>query len=207
MTLPLIAVPCLAIFGLPSLGPAAAEAVTEPEMELGSAHDSVPPLNHSHLADSQQFPRFVDGSSGGGAPPARPADRSTIDPTADRRAAAANVGLGLDDLGAAPKDFAGYTRDREKFESVGRPASGATPSGTMTNGLTLDAILSRLMAIGIYDVRMSAGVSAGESHFSCAYHANGNETRRFEAEALNPQAAAQEVLAQVETWLRSQPAH
>ncbi|HEX6984446.1 MAG TPA: hypothetical protein VF170_03680, partial [Planctomycetaceae bacterium] len=104
MSLPLIAVPCLAVFGLPSIGPATAEAEADESVtldvteDLGTAAASAAPPAFPPIVDAGQTKPAEEPSPFD----AGPADRSHIDPTSDRRGAAANRAVGLEEVTPRP---------------------------------------------------------------------------------------------------------
>lgn len=213
MTLPLIAVPCLAIFGLPSLGPTAAEAETADggidlakDADLGPAAGAAPPGDDA-------FGPIVD--AGKTAEAAGSDSRDAIDPTFDRRGAAANTAKGLDlppgpsgiapDSGFPPDDLAPRMPPEPPARGFGASDSllgSAPPSSPAKAVASLPEAVARLNGLGINDYYLAPGEKPGAFHFSCAYEVRGprKETRRFEAEAGDPVAAAVDVLAQIEEW-------
>jgi hypothetical protein len=216
MSLPLVAVPCLAVFGLPSLGPPTADASTEESIELGS------PVESAGKA-AVAFAPIVDA----GKTPAEPSpfesfetaqsDRRQIEPTSDHRGAAANRAVGLDhsvvprervpspasnDIAISPDVFAladiapPVTATAATKAAVTAPAAGASSSAGW------EETVARLNGHGIREFHLTNGEVPGEFHFSCAIYERGRSvTRRFEAEGASPAEAAEDVLQQVEQWL------
>jgi hypothetical protein len=203
MTLPLIAVPCLAVFGLPSIGPAQAEAEEDASIQLGGSGDTSagelgPAAAAPTTAPPAGFGPIVDAArtTASGAEPSPfaevyAADRSAIAPTSDHRGAAANMAVGLDDRPAA--------NAAPPAEPFARTRPAATAPAARDTGY--EEIVAKLRSLGVERVALAQGELPGEVHVSCGYGAGGFVRRRFEAEAESPEAAAAEVLAQVEQWL------
>lgn len=226
MSLPLIAVPCLAVFGLPSIGPATAEADADDSIELGP---SVASLQTDSLGTASAQPPRTDGfspivdASSTTAPAnafaAEPrADRQNIDRTSDRRGASANHPVGIEDnRTAAPpvtamSDLGAATSDVENpFADVQQPAdaSPVAPEAATSkndNGSTTGArasweqVIAQLKGKGVEEFYLANGESDAEFYFTCYFATGDNTTQRFEAEGATALVAASKVLAEVETW-------
>jgi len=222
MSLPLIAVPCLAVFGLPSIGPATAEAEADDTIELGPSGSSVADALGAASEQPPAEPGFspiVDA-----APTTSPlnsfaaeprADRQSIDRTSDRRGASANHAIGIDELGAAPaatamSELGSATSDIENpFADVQTPATskaapGSEVPGSRDDRLTANGsweqVIARLKSKGVEEFYLANGESDGEFYFTCYFATGGNTTQRFEAEADSALIAASKVLAEVEAW-------
>ena len=208
MTLPLIAVPCLAVFGLPSLGPATAEADSdEAAVDLGQPTAEPKP-------DSSAAPPFGPIVDAG---PSSQDPRTGIDPTFDRRGAAPNMPLDLDlpdGPPSAPPAASGPFSSQELAgdpfpKTAAAPSLSTTPTALPATppaapaGRTLDAAIARLNGVGIHDIRFARGETPGQVYFSCAYGEAKNVTRRFEGEGAGSLAAVEDVLRQVEKYFAS----
>ena len=202
MSLPLIAVPCLAVFGLPSIGPATAEAEADDSLTLGSADE----LGPASARESAAFPPIVDA---GGAPAvATPpiAERTQIDPTSDHRGAAANRAAGLRDAAQTPaaatgsEPFADVLADTT-LAATKRPDVASVESASQ-RPRSWEETVGKLAALGIRDFHLTNGDVAGEFYFTCTTPPDRSAVpRRFEAEGASPSEAAADTLQQVEQWL------
>ena len=225
MTLPLIAVPCLAVFGLPSLGPATADADADAAVMLGESSPDAPDAPArpdasarpdadaaDFAAAATPFGGIVDAAGSTGPAPASRhgfTDRSEIDPTSDRRAAAANMAAGLDPPAAVAESFVrtadGKSAGSNPFAELADAGRSASPGNTPASqppGSWGEAV-ARLNTLGVHDFRVTTGEAAGSSHFSCALPIGTQTVRRFEAEAADPLAAMHDVLVQIEQFQRS----
>ncbi len=196
MTLPLIAVPCLAVFGLPSIGPATAEAdADEAAVDLGPA---IAPGGLQGSAPA--FTPIVDAG-----PATAHAPRTEMEPTFDRRGGAPNMPLDLDLPDGPPSAPPAAATGFGAQELTGAPpaqtaAAPPTAPPAPPAGRTLDAAIARLNAVGILDIRFARGETPGQVHFSCSYNEAASVTRRFEGEGADSLAAVEDVLRQVEAY-------
>lgn len=219
MSLPLIAVPCLAVFGLPSIGPATAEAEADDAIELGPASASTDSLG---VASEQPpavtgFTPIVDATST--APfdmtADTRADRHGIDQTSDRRGALANHAVGIDDEpgNATPSADGSLGADTQMVENpfadVQPPkmtkqvptGDSTAPSVTPGNGqASVEQIIAQLRSKGVEEYYLANGENDGEFYFTCFFETDDHTTQRFEAEGASPLDAASTVLAEVEEW-------
>ncbi len=198
MTVSLLAVPCVAVFGLPSVGQAVTEASSKEGVSLEMGDELGTPAA-SQAPPASAFAPLVDAGKAEPAVPAlavsNVAEHPHLDPTSDRRGAVANTAVGL----AEPKrtaeriDDAPPARIENVFAIADRPAA---------RGASYESALARLSAYGVRDFRLLDGDAAGEFHFCCSLKDSGRRfTRRFEAEGVTAVAAAEDVLAQVEECL------
>lgn len=74
------------------------------------------------------------------------------------------------------------------------------------DGLTWQNAVSRLNELGIHEFRLEPGQQMGEFYFACEFSpdANARITRRFESEASEPLKAVALVLRQIDSWMRNQ---
>ena len=200
MTISLLAVPCVAVFGLPAAGGAVAEAESRDGISLGDGDLGSPPSSPAALGAAAAFAPLVDAS---GAAPSGDASRaaegdaheqSHLAPTSDRRGAVANTAVGLTDP----------TRTVELADEASATPENIfkTADGPAASGPSWEAAVEKLGTFGIRDFHLSNGDTAGQFYFTCSLKEAGrNFTRRFEAEGNSPVAAAEDVLAQVEECL------
>ena len=231
MTLPLIAVPCLAVFGLPSIGPASAEAEAEDaSLELGVGDKLAAPSTLGTPQNSASFSPIVDAGGEASLSEATPfqaasSDQPAFDRTSRHRDAAANTAAGLDVSANVHEGNTGPPGSNQPPAGVLGDASGAAPTETAfrdpahehhehgshehgshehaadaaaESGPSWETSLAKLNALGIRDFHLTNSEVPGQFYFSCSLPGAGrNVTRRFEAEAATPVAAAEDVLQQV----------
>lgn len=216
MSLPLIAVPCLAVFGLPSIGPATAGADAEDpvvelaiENDLGTASSSL-----GTPTDAAAFSPIVDADRSSSTSDATPfqsalSDQSEFARTSGHREAAANTAIGLSEsthahqensppAGANSGSFAGIARNTEAAvrESIRPSQHDEAPVDSW------EQVLARLNELGIRGFHLTNSDVPGMFYFSCNMAEDGrNVTRRFEAEAATPVAAAEDVLGQIQACM------
>ncbi|MBA3316411.1 MAG: hypothetical protein M3552_01110 [Planctomycetota bacterium] len=210
MSLPLIAVPCLAVFGLPSIGPATAEAETDDAIELGAPAELGASSTKAPASASGGFSPIVD--AGPGTPAENPfsadagADRSAIDRTSDHRGAVANRATGLEETGKQPSPPAAVFQERaapivpeDAFADV-QPPKPRPKTDAGSTGASWEQIVADLNGKGITEFYLTNGEVPGEFYFTCSVAAGPNVTQRFEAEGASPAAAARVVLSEVAEW-------
>lgn len=209
MTVSLLAVPCVAVFGLPSIGQAVTDTETKDGVALGETDDlGASAASPAVTAEAPAFAPMVDAGNSGAAAAVSfgdkaAADQPHLDPTSDRRGAAANTAVGLEESPRAqpPVETAEKPEDfppRNVFESVEDTASQAAP----VQAASWEAVVERLGGFGVRDFHLTNGEAPGQFYFTCSIKdARRNLTRRFEAEGASPVVAAEDVLAQVEECL------
>jgi hypothetical protein len=209
MTLSLLAVPCVAVFGLPSVGQAVTDADAKDGIALGETDDlGTPAASPAVTAEAPGFAPMVDAeSSGATAASASLGDKVAmaephLDPTSDRRGAAANMAVGLEEspraqpAGETPEAFP----SGNVFKSV--DDTELTKTETPAQVATWENVVERLGGFGVRDFHLTNGEVPGQFYFTCSIRdARRNLTRRFEAEGTSAVLAAEDVLAQVEECL------
>lgn len=200
VSVPLAAIPLMAIFGIPEFAPVVASADGE-EISLERAADATVDLGNdrelsSSLLDAPQYNPFesteAEDAARLDAPLASPDDSWAL--SNDR--ADLSEDLPADsDLGP-PSDFDNAARDLERATPRPGPPSSAT--------LTWDDAARRLSDLSINDYHLEPGIEEGTFLFVCALtpDADSNVIMRFEAESAEPLAAVEDVLGQVDDWLR-----
>jgi hypothetical protein len=137
MSLPLIAVPCLAVFGLPSIGPATAEAESDDAIELGSTSSLGEAATKPPGTVASGFSPIVNAAPASTKPlaetndavPFGTEDRSGLDQRSIRQGSGANLPRGLDDAAdraASP-------------EAAPTPVPPASPNAASPNAASPDA--------------------------------------------------------------------
>lgn len=222
MSLPLIAVPCLAVFGLPSIGPATAEADADESIELGSTTTATadalgvaaekPPASTGFSPTLDAGPATAPDAAFAAEPRA---DRQSIDRTSDRRGASANHAAGIDDdhpnpARPAAESLGVATSSVENpFADVQPPAATTATSPRKTAAFEVtpatsqgswEQVIARLKGKGAEEFYLANGETDGEFYFTCFFDTGSNTTQRFEAEGATPLDAASTVLAEVEEW-------
>lgn len=206
MTASLLAVPCVAVFGLPSVGKAVTDADAKDGIALGDDLGSPAAASAPAATEAPAFAPMVDAATAAAtAPPSSddPAATGTLhlDPTSDRRGAAANMAVGLEEPPRAQPAVKTAEMPEEPtsgnvFASV-EDTQPAAPQPTSWE----DAV-AKLSAFGVRDFHLTNGEAPGQFYFTCSIKEAGrNLTRRFEAEGASPVAAAEDVLVQVEECL------
>ncbi|MGC1276504.1 MAG: hypothetical protein WBC44_22620 [Planctomycetaceae bacterium] len=215
MSLPLIAVPCLAVFGLPSIGPATAGAETEETVELAIDGDlGAASTTLGTPTNSAAFSPIVDAGQPASAPDATPfqpapSDQSEIARTSGHREAAANMAIGLNESANVHREIApsagtnngspaafGLNAETAAHGNTGLSQNEEAPKGSW------EQVLDRLNQLGIRGFHLTNSDVPGKFYFSCNMAEDGrNVTRRFEAEAATPVAAADDVLRQVQACM------
>jgi hypothetical protein len=213
-SVPLAAIPLMAIFGIPQFAP----LVASPERTSGyDRHPDERPFDRrrsgDELRDEELDPEFADVS-----PDERAADRrSRRDPYAgrDQRPAIRDEQHEESLASAWPPES---RSDREApAEARGaedrrqsRPAApldnasafaeaAATP---VAAGLTWQTAAQRFEELGITSYHLEPGSESASFLFVCSFcpAANPNVTMRFESEAAEPLDAVDDVLAQIDRW-------
>ena len=222
MSLPLIAVPCLAIFGLPSPD---ADPASEEEMgiELGVPSGLGKATAHPHEdhAHDSPFGSFQDAAATEEHVSANAAgNRAEIAPASGFQGAAANAAVGLDAEVASPHAHEEHDHAHEGHNHADEPSHGletgenpfaepAADQAVVETGAMVetsasdpgwDAALAQLRELGIQQFHLTNSDLPGRFFFCCSLRTSRNILQRFEAEAGTPAEAARDVLAQVESW-------
>jgi hypothetical protein len=206
MTIPLLAVPCLAIFGLPSFGPAVAEAETDTAVQLADGGGSLG-QPAAPAAGSDPFAPIVDAAGAASAPNSigsgTAAGQPHLDETSDHRYAGANRAIGLEEtrVAVAPAAPPAAKSTDEPLKTPFRRVDDeppAAPEAKAAASGSWETAVAKLGALGASDVRAATGEVPGEFYCTCTLREGGRVTRRFESEAATKAAAAADLLAQVE---------
>lgn len=193
MFLPLIAIPLLAIFGVPEFTPVKASSPTEP---FGNG-TSIAGLDAARQTSAA-------GKSGGVFDPPDTAGKrqsETSKVADDPFSKSARDRLGE---WAMPPDKPGENQQDLKPPLPPQPKQQANRPATPA----ADAVATswrqarqRLNRLGVSKFLLQPGATADQFHFSCLYSTPDNPrvTRRFEAESDEPLKAVQDVLRQIES--------
>jgi len=216
MFVPLVAVPLLAVFGVPkfpSLNASPTEDVDDhfDEPDWGPGFDQHDSADVFASADSDSS--FPAGGpppfeTGGQSAPARGFSNdpfaSESDPEWDLPPDALN-GWSLESqaapgasAGGAPQDA---TSSADSFPSNPDGSdAGATSAG---DPFTWQSAVQRLRDFGIEDYHLQPGHQPELFHFSCLLEPSDNPSviHRFEAESSQPLEAVRDVVTQIESWV------
>jgi hypothetical protein len=186
MSIPLAAIPLMAIFGIPRFAP----VVASPQPADG--HDAFDlPVD---LGTEEQEPESIGAAepwsnSGNDAP--------LYDPAEDQ---SAPVEFGP----SAPtgmQDSDGLANRPQSLDSsAASRSSTATPPAT--GQLSWRDAARRLDELGVHDFQLRPGTQPDTFLFACAIAPNGDRrvVRRFESESADPLTAVGEVLTQIKEW-------
>lgn len=198
LTLPLVAIPLMAVFGVPQFVPVIASSVSEDEQEHerhmvrrpSGVGESIAPTTTVAANSSQRFESSNEGRlndlfrpSGHSRPDSRPV-------RAEKTESAESIGLrssltasrkDLSDLfgpDAGTPDFVDL-RSADLAESRNRspvvPVSFQTQRASMTSpvsssdGLTWRRAVQRLNELGIHQFRLEPGRDSGDFYFACEF--------------------------------------
>lgn len=227
MFVPLLAIPVLAVFGVPQLpkrnsAPDDA-AYSDLDSDLGSATSSDP-----FAQDSFSNDRSFAGSAPAEIRPINWDDRQALrNEVADNSYAAS--GNTPSQWNPPPDSLNGWSLENrpngtESAPSTEPPANQPDASEPEFNSaevaetedapaettgeqpITWQAAVSRLKELGIHRYQLQPGSEQDRFHFSCFFSNEDNAriAHRFEAEASDPLLAVQDVVGQVEHWLTQQ---
>ena len=210
-SVPLAAIPLMAIFGIPQFAP----LVASPERTRGYSEQEDAPAferrrpgderyndEHGHELDEEADP---DASFGGRPNRASP----------DRRSARDLRQTTPEDNSAWPPQSQDAYPDAEtqqsprEFARPSDPLAGGTPIGEqVASGLTWQTAAQRFEELGISGYHLEPGSNLGTFLFVCSFCTaeNPNVTMRFESESPEPLDAVSDVLAQIDNWQARQPA-
>lgn len=224
-SVPLAAIPLMAIFGIPQFAPVAAS----PEQIDPYERDPAPsvrqknpddPLSSNERGDlrspvpgsSGRDPRSLSGGSSrfgseGGTRQERPNGlASPWSSSADLYAAS---GASADRGGQQLDSYNRSLSERATAQATGqRYPSGTARSSTGTPTLNWQTAARRLNELGVGNYHLEPGADPLSFLFVCCFcpDESASVTMRFEAEAADPLEAVDDVLGQVEHWMRQQSA-
>ena len=208
-SIPLAAIPLMAIFGIPQFAPVVAspddaDEYTAPHSSRNPDHrrraaDLMQPYDNRGLAQPlSDAPDFDarDGAAvdlGGGSESFESFDRPAGSPRSASTSQA--TPFGGDDPFQADSGWSDPGRTNET------PPAGAPPAASR---LTWRQAASLLSEMGIDDYHLEPGAEEGSFLFVCSLSPAGasNVTMRFEAESEDPLLAVSDVLGQVDRWLK-----
>lgn len=193
LLLPLLALPLLAVFGIPQFAPAVASPVTtgredDDQRADHSRHYSADDLFASSANPTDPFAETPTAHVDHQLPPRRPLNR--------------DVKTSATPQSPIPRESRSRLSSVMGTQRLAAPAE--SPAAKAPQPLTWNAAVARLRAMGIRHFRLESGDRPDQFVFVCSFHPAGNPriTRRFEAEASDPLVAVSSALAQVEAWRR-----
>ena len=229
MSLPLIAVPCLALIQFPVADSLDAKEQIEiggglGESSLGAADfgsEGGQPFGPLQNADALGHVNANPTDSFGGLSDAKTVSANAARGLAETGLAAGDGehdhdhphALGLDDPATgvhahetlADANPIGIEHNPFLPEATGArenmPAGGADTSDSVPGGGSeLNQLLAELRELGVQQYQVAKSEVAGEVFFCCFVRTSQNILQRFEAEAATPSEAARDVLNQVKSW-------
>ena len=227
LTLPLLAIPLMAVFGVPQFVPVIASSVNEealersvPRRSIGVGESALPQSNGS--AKSPRDERLDDLFFLTDRPrrenqPVRPAvfgERSSRPVTTTAIGfAESKTDKNLSDLfgtNSGTDDVVDYGARSQTDSSTRSPTAVSLPAirpitvseDASAEGLTWRQAVRRLNDLGIQQFRLEPGRNHGDFYFACEFSPDNDSRiqRRFEAEASEPLQAVELVLGQIDDW-------
>jgi hypothetical protein len=217
-SVPLAAIPLMAIFGIPQFAPLVASP------ERSGSYDRHPDDRASNVrlrGARRHMDGFDDELADSDAPAfdsdRRPPSDRNLDDRYDRVAIGrgrAQRDTGEDWASAGPDDeqrtdsssiaLHGAGRERRPTADVAAPAEATAPPAAA--GLTWKSAAERLQELGITSYHLEPGANPTSFLFVCSFcpAQNPNVTMRFESEAADPLVAVDDVLAQIDRWQQTQ---
>ena len=210
VSVPLAAIPLMAIFGVPEFAPVVASPEKD-EVSLGEwSADSSHPDRYGDRANDllDEYGEYDDRF------PEPLCDAPAYEPPGER--GADDVGRRSRPSGLAVRWPPSSEEDAPAYESEGSAELGeprrlveagteppAIPEST-AGSLTWQTAARRLNDLDINDYHLEPGLEPGTFLFVCAFapQDDPNVTMRFEAESSEPLGAVEDVLQQVDEWLR-----
>lgn len=219
-SVPLAAIPLMAIFGIPQFAP----LVASPERTEGYERDDDRPAERRGRSERRRSDDFAEEPDDLDAPvfesrPRPPVGRSLDERYAriredgsNRRELSHEQGSGsveddLDSGSSGVDTFEGGRRQRPETGGLSeRSRTVAEPPVTENAGLTWKAAAQRLQELGITNYHLEQGSEALSFLFVCSFcqPTSPNVEMRFESEAAEPLDAVGDVLAQINQWQAQQ---
>lgn len=211
LAIPLSAIPLMAVFGIPEFThlSAATQETSPPDLVRQPMTSFDPPAASTDPPDERNRRAAADLLS----PASRPADHVTRQEHAWWGDAPATT------TAEPASRTASSPADPQRTQPSPRPMQTAAPQPLIrtlqgadttpapvatASGLTWREATRRLEEVGIRDYRLERGESSDRFLFVCRFSPGDDEriVQRFEAEAIEPLEAVEDVLAQVEAWLQ-----
>lgn len=199
LLIPILAVPMLAIFGVPQFTPAVASPL-KAQREQGNRLDDAPTFSKSNTT-SDPLVELAEGAAAELPAWADERDVSAVKLTERRRNERVAASAAAEANVASPFSVA----SAEPVPRQSRPTAHTVapkPAMTDSSGLTWQAAVKRLNDLEIRNFRLEPGHQAQQFAFYCSFTPpeSPRVSYRFEAEADEPLRAVEKVLQQIETW-------
>ena len=225
LTLPLVAIPLMAVFGVPQFVPVIASSVSEDDQKQerhrvrrpSGVGESIAPTTAA-ANDSSDRLNDLFRPSGHSRPESRPihAEKTETVESIGLRPSLTAAHKDLSDLFGPDAETPNFVdlRSTNQATSHNQPLAisaslQAQQASTMSktsssDGLTWRRAVQRLNDLGIHKFRLEPGRNNGDFYFACEFSPDQDSriTRRFEAEASEPLQAVQLVLRQIDDWTR-----
>lgn len=211
LLIPILAIPLLAIFGVPQFVPAVPTAGEDPALEASAALDDAPAFAPSSDWDTTDTPAAIAQAHSAspseaawhhddGHTHSSPASFATSTNAASERGQQTTLATAPQSQLASERQQAIYRRQREDGSVMNVAAESPAALG---NNITWKSAVDRLTKLEIRNFRLEPGQQVGQFLFICSYTPQHNPrlSYRFEAEADEPLRAVEKVLAQIDTWL------
>src|SRR5690606_10232719 len=213
LAIPLSAIPLMAVFGIPEFTPlsAATQESSPPDLVRQPMASFDPPTDSTATSDERN--RRAAGDLLSPAPARRPQDsaglqqkgvvgESSVAVTAAPHAATASASAPSARSQPSPRPMQ-TAAPQPSIRPLATAETALAPAAT-ASGLTWREATRKLEEVGITDYRLERGDSSDRFLFVCRFSPGGDEriVQRFEAEAAEPLAAVENVLAQVDHWLQ-----
>ena len=205
-SVPLAAIPLMAIFGIPQFAP----LVASPERTRGYGEQEDAPAferrrpgderyNDEHVSEHEDgsHPAETFGGRFNRASPDRRGTRDLHEEQPREQGGAWPPQMQEDYADAEPQQA-----PREFARQAESPAAGTSIGEQSPSGLTWQTAAQRFEEMGISGYHLEPGAELGTFLFVCSFCTaeNPNVTMRFESESPEPLDAVSDVLAQIDNW-------
>jgi hypothetical protein len=222
-SVPLAAIPLMAIFGIPQFAP----LVASPERSGGYDRHSDDRSSDVRIRGGRrQAEEFADELDESEAPEFDADRRPSLDRSLEDRygrAAAGRARSQRDSAQEVPQTELGEDRQEESPASAfaddlldrrstrdrnESPSATEAPAQPAATGLTWQSAAQRFQALGISSYHLEPGSNPTSFLFVCSFcpELHPNVTMRFESESADPLLAVDDVLAQIDRWQQKQSA-
>lgn len=201
LLIPILAIPMLAIFGVPQFVPRESSSSDEPDSQEDAG--DAPAFNAQSDWTEQDFSQLAEQT-------AATSPRSAFDGALTSASSSGTSPLRL-------ASNQGESPEASLFGESAAPSSYRRPNGTSPDSshvqqvhattqappLTWQGAVQKLRELQIRSFRLEPGQQVGQFVFICSYtpHHNPRLSYRFEAEADEPLRAVEKVLGQIDSWM------
>lgn len=202
LLVPILAIPMLAIFGIPQFAPAVSRLPSDSDpFVMGNGRGGDAPAFSATQPWSEEFsPAASRDVASSGTVWADDVPRQSNWTQAESTSAPVATASGQ-----AASARGVQTADRNPPEMAAPPVVVPTVFHGSVTPLTWKSAVSRLNQLEIRNFRLEPGQQAGQFLFVCSYTPQHNPrlSYRFEAEADEPLKAVEKVLSQIDQWMAS----